>query len=341
MRRLPVYFLIDVSESMAGEPISEVEKGIRTMLKELRRDPYALETVFLSILIFAGRAKVLTPLTELYAFTHPAFPIGSGTALGPGLILLMDQMSKEVRKSSKDEKGDWKPIVFIFTDGSATDDPRSAIKRWQNEWAKHCSLTVVTFGNSADIKLLQQLGGEVLTLTNLTPDSFKDFFQWISSSIQVSSIAVNERQNDEYQLDRRNCINLEKGDPLKHIDENWIILMGKCSKKNSGYLLKYAPAQMEAAADSAPYSLIGAYEIDANAYAELGGQNSPKLSVNTQLLNLVPSCPICSNSTAVMVCNKCGHILCGPDEGLVRCPWCQNEGKISLVDNMDISRGQG
>ena len=46
MRRLPIYFLIDVSESMVGEPIEEVQNGIRTIIQELRFDPYALETVY-------------------------------------------------------------------------------------------------------------------------------------------------------------------------------------------------------------------------------------------------------------------------------------------------------
>ena len=35
MRRLPIYFLIDVSESMIGEPIEQVQEGIATIIKEL------------------------------------------------------------------------------------------------------------------------------------------------------------------------------------------------------------------------------------------------------------------------------------------------------------------
>ena len=42
MRRLPIYFLIDVSESMVGEPITQVENGMRNIIQELRTDPYAL-----------------------------------------------------------------------------------------------------------------------------------------------------------------------------------------------------------------------------------------------------------------------------------------------------------
>ena len=51
MRRLPIYFLIDVSESMVGEPIMQVEDGISTIIKELRSDPYALETAYISIIV--------------------------------------------------------------------------------------------------------------------------------------------------------------------------------------------------------------------------------------------------------------------------------------------------
>ena len=58
---------------------------MRTIIQNLRVDPYALETVFVSIIAFAGKAKVLSPLTELYKFYPPTFPIGGGTSLGKGL----------------------------------------------------------------------------------------------------------------------------------------------------------------------------------------------------------------------------------------------------------------
>ena len=85
MRRLPVYFLIDVSESMVGEPIKQVQDGMRSIIQELRTDPYALETVFVSVFAFAGKARTLQPLTELYKFYPPVFPVGGGTSLGAAL----------------------------------------------------------------------------------------------------------------------------------------------------------------------------------------------------------------------------------------------------------------
>ena len=39
MRRLPIFFVIDVSESMTGEPIELMEKGIENIVSSLRQDP--------------------------------------------------------------------------------------------------------------------------------------------------------------------------------------------------------------------------------------------------------------------------------------------------------------
>jgi uncharacterized protein YegL len=65
MRRLPVYILLDTSGSMRGEPIHSVNVGLQSMLSALRQDPYALESVHLSIITFDLEAKVYLPLTPL------------------------------------------------------------------------------------------------------------------------------------------------------------------------------------------------------------------------------------------------------------------------------------
>ena len=51
-RRLPVYLLLDVSGSMAGDPIEAVKHGVRALISELRGDPQALETAYLSVITF-------------------------------------------------------------------------------------------------------------------------------------------------------------------------------------------------------------------------------------------------------------------------------------------------
>src|SRR5690606_37368085 len=136
MRRLPIFFLIDISESMVGEPIQQVEEGLANIIQALKTDPYAIETVWVSIIVFAGQPKTLVPLQEIINFYPPRFPIGGGTSLSKGLGHLMYELRSNIVKTTYEQKGDWKPIVFLFTDGVPTDDATSAIAEWKQNWQR-------------------------------------------------------------------------------------------------------------------------------------------------------------------------------------------------------------
>jgi len=71
LSRLLRYFVIDVSESMIGEPIEQVQEGFETIIKEPRTYPYALEPIYVSIIFFAGKTQKITPLIELNNFYPP------------------------------------------------------------------------------------------------------------------------------------------------------------------------------------------------------------------------------------------------------------------------------
>lgn len=348
MRRLPIYFLVDVSESMVGKPIEHVEDGMRTVIQELRTDPYALETVFVSVIVFAGKAQNLSPLTELYKFYPPKFPIGGGTSLGIALNFLMDDISKSVQKTTVELKGDWKPIVFLFTDGTPTDNPQSAIERWQKHFKSKANLVCVSIGKNADTELLGKITDNVLMLKDTDEYSFKSFFKWITASIKSSSVSITDTGIDEMQLAPLDGISLEKvnaGEKSK-IDDNYAVLLAKCSNTKKTFLVKYAKRlpnirSLESLGikGTDDYKLVGAYPINEEVYNGLSNGVSNR-NINTMSLRGVPTCPCCGNQYGVVIC-ECGNIMCS-DGKTQLCPWCGTEGTLGIIEGgMDITRGRG
>ena len=189
-RRLPVYILADVSGSMQGTPIESVKAGIRQLHRDLMSDPQAIESAYLSIITFADSASQIVPLTEVAQFQPPEAMSASGsTNFGDGLRLLMECFDAELVRTTAEQKGDWKPLVFILSDGAPTDSAWSeyasalTAKRPANIIALAC-------GDQADTSVLKRVTETVIEMRDMTPDAFKSFFKFVSASVKQTSAKV-------------------------------------------------------------------------------------------------------------------------------------------------------
>ena len=199
MRRLPVYLVIDTSGSMTGEPIESVKNGLQMLISSLRQDPYALETAFVSVITFGSDAKQDVPLTDLSQFQNPDLVASGTTAMGAALALLADCIQREVGKGSAEQKGDWKPVVFLLSDGSPTDDLSFGLKALTA--VKTGTFVCCAVGPSADTSALKQISEIVVNLDTADSNSIKSFFKWVSSSISVSSQKVEQNKKEVAGLD--------------------------------------------------------------------------------------------------------------------------------------------
>jgi uncharacterized protein YegL len=340
MRRLPIYFLIDVSESMVGEPIEQVQDGMATIVKELRTDPYALETVYVSIIAFAGKAKKILPLTELCNFYPPKLPIGGGTSLGTVLDFLMHDLDISIHKTTLEEKGDWKPIIFIFTDGNPTDEYEKTFERWNQKYRQRASLVVISIGDNANVNIFGKLTDNVLVLKNADTESFKQFFKWVTASIKTSSVSVSKVGSDELLLAPIKDDNLQKIDLEKHwpakIDDNFVVILAMCQTTRQRYLIKYKHQFTDTS-----YRLVGAFPIDNEAYLELSEGRQAVGKVNTSSLHGFPTCPCCGNQFGFSTC-MCGGIHCCNDNRIQTCPWCGEQAEYGLGSgDLDVARTRG
>jgi len=194
MRRLPVYLLLDTSGSMPGDPIEAVKSGLQMLIASLRQDPYALETAYISVITFSSDAKQIVPLTELSQFQAPNIEAAGTTAMGESLALLADCVQREVKKGTADQKGDWKPVVFMLSDGSPTDDLEKGIVALRT--IRTGAFVCCAAGQSADTTALKKISEIVVNLDTADSTSIKSFFKWVSSSISVSSQKVEQGKKE-------------------------------------------------------------------------------------------------------------------------------------------------
>lgn len=199
MRRLPVYLLLDTSGSMMGEPIEAVKNGVQLLVSTLRQDPYALETAYISVITFDSTAKQIVPLTDIVSFNLPNIQASGVTALGDALDLVTKSIEKEVQKTTADTKGDWRPLVFLMTDGSPTDNWQSKLVKFKQ--AKTGVVVACAAGHDASTDVLKQITEIVLQLDTADINSIKAFFKWVSASISVGSQKIENNKKEITGLD--------------------------------------------------------------------------------------------------------------------------------------------
>lgn len=334
MRRLPVYVLLDCSESMIGPGITGVRKSVEAMLKELRRNPHALETVYMSFITFSTKAKQLIPLTPLEDVQPPSLPLASGTALGDALALAAKSIKSEVRKGSVDVKGDFRPIVFIITDGVATDKWQSGANDLK---ATKATIYGIGCGDDVDWNQLGAITPAVLHVDAMDSEAIGSLFRWISSSVDTASRAVSDG-DDKTALDKLPAavkrIDLSKA-PVHDGNPRQVFIKVLCQQGRGAYLLRYSwfPDNRNYVPKGS-HPLVGEDSLSGGSALDL-----PK--VDSRKLDGCCPCPFCQ-SAGVIYCPQCSTVSClsDPPPSRVVCAGCRMSGSIERKSfNVDQRSG--
>lgn len=125
MEYLSIYFLLDNSGSMRGEPILSLQNGLQSFVSTLVRNQSTFGRVLVSVISFGDKAQMLVPLIDINSFSIPNMEIYGCTALGDALNLAAQEIDLETKVD--DYRNHWRPVVFVLTDGEPTDDYRMGL----------------------------------------------------------------------------------------------------------------------------------------------------------------------------------------------------------------------
>lgn len=333
LRRLPVYLVLDCSESMAGSAIDSVNQGVSMLLAELKNNPQALETVFLSVITFSHDARQVVPLTELLQVQVPRLSIQPGTALGAALKLLADCLKRDVVRTTATQKGDYRPLVFLMTDGQPTDiwEPAATALASMTD-PKIANLYAIGCGDDINTDVLYRITDVVLSMPDMSPEAFKKFFVWMTASVSSASKAVGDREPgkfpDEVKLPDGVLAIAPRGARQPEGPPRQVFLRARCSKTKKRYLMRYVREP-----NATKYTAKAAHKLDDEG---VGGASDLPPVDSSQLVG-IPPCPHCGAPRAGLC--PCGELLCNPAdlEGSWICPSCgasltagRGEGSVSV-----------
>ena len=307
---------------MIGDGVNAVQQGMETMIRALRTDPHALETVWLSCITFDREARLVFPLTELTEVQAPKLSVRPGTALGAALNLCADRIQAEVRRTSVVHKGDWRPLIVLLTDGQATDNWTSALQRLgQNVKPKPANIYAIGCGDDVDVAELRQLTDIVLHLKEMTEDKIKKLFVWLTASVTEGSRGVHEPDAGAgVNLSKlpESIVKVDHTVPARSGPQRQVFLFARCSKSRQPYLMRYRYEE-----EHGIYLPVAGHRMDSESVTSRETFALP--SISSEQLDGAPACPYCGAEGAGS-CGNCGAVFCGDARSAedVTCPGCQN-----------------
>jgi len=182
-RRLPIYLLVDTSDSMAGEPIRLASQTINSLHRELMNIPEVIEMVSLSVIAFGGTAQQIVPLTELAEFILPELSTGGPSKLGVAFRVLKDAMDREVKPNRPGKKGDYAALVFLLIGSKPADSWRDGINTLRLSQYIN-SFVALSCNANVNMDYLEQVTTNILTAEHFAPkQAVRQFIRFATQPI--------------------------------------------------------------------------------------------------------------------------------------------------------------
>lgn len=184
--RCPCLLLLDTSGSMEEDgKIDALNNGIRRLIEDLQHESLARKRVELSIVTFGGRVQVHQPFQTIMDCSFTPLAANGRTPMGEAVLLGLRELEQRKAAYRKNNVNYFRPIVYLITDGLATDEigpAAAAVQKAEREQG----LSMYCVGtHGCDFNHLVMMSKR--PPLKLHEGRLSELFQFISNSMKVMS----------------------------------------------------------------------------------------------------------------------------------------------------------
>jgi len=190
-QKCPCVLVLDVSGSMNGEPIEQLNEGLKEFQKEILNDETASDRLEISIVTFGSDINEIQSFSLLENFDMPELKISGSTRLVDGAregLRLIEERKKWYKSTGQTY---YRPYVILMTDGFPDGGQDiNGLSTEVNEGVDNKRFNFWAFGvDGADMDMLENISHPQFKPLKLKGLDFVKFFKWLSSS--MSSITAS------------------------------------------------------------------------------------------------------------------------------------------------------
>jgi len=191
--------VLDISSSMQGTPIAELNRGLQSFYKEVEGDPTASQRLEVSLITFNHIVTTVQEPALVENFKMPTLTVFGSTAMVDAVHEAIAKVAARKAWYKSEHQLYYRPWIILMTDGEPDSGQdvvglASTIKA-DTAAKKYAFLPIGVEG--ANMAILNQIASSDIPAMSLKGTNFNAFFLWLSASAQT---IINEEEGQTVTL---------------------------------------------------------------------------------------------------------------------------------------------